>query len=945
MFNQFNIKKMKKLFLSLLFIAAMAVTSFAQMAIPPCPVDTNVRVGKLDNGLTYFIRHNEKPAQRANFYIAQKVGSVLEEENQRGLAHFLEHMAFNGLEHFPKKAMLDYMERNGVKFGTNVNAWTSFEQTVYMLNNVPTTNPGLVDTCLLVLHDWSSFISLEDDEIENERGVILEEMRQGLDAQSRIYNKILPEIYPNSPYGVPMPIIGTEEVVANFDHQFLRDYYHKWYRPDLQGIIIIGDVDVNQIENRLKEMFADIPAPENPAERVYFPVADNDETIVSIATDVEETTYSISVLYKHDYVPFAFRGNIQYWIKGYIDDLIASMFNNRLEELTQKANPPFVYGAGYYTTFLISSTKDAWTTTAIAMDKDGIEKALNALVAENKRMQQFGFTASELERAKADLMKNIENQYNERDKQETGRLFYPILSHFLTNEPLMGIENDYTLLSQIMPTISVDMINQYAAESLITKNNIVIMLTAPEKEGEVLPTNAELLAMFENANKQEVAAYAETVSNEPLIAKMPAKGAIVNKQHDDVFDATVLTLNNGAKVIYKPTTFKDDEVLMSAYSFGGYSVMNQKDPRTLQLINDLATLGGVGNFSAIDLPKVLAGKKASVNPYISNVMEGMNGNCSARDLETMMQLTYLYFTSPRSDNEAFQSYITRTKAVVANAESDPMTAFRDSLVYALYGDNPLVTRMKVEDYDKVNYKKAMKLYADRFKDANNFVFTFVGNIDPETFEPLVEQYIGSLKSKKNKETWTDKCAVMTEKSVNCHYTKAMENPKVTCYMVYNGDMQNTGKNQMTIQALRDIMNIVYTEKIREDEGGTYGVGVQSNLNLRPKETFMFLIGFETNKDMYEKLMGIAKAELQSVADNGPRPEDLKKVKEFLIKKHSEDMENNRYWMNCIQTNERDGYNPMQDYTDIINGITSDDIANMAKAVLNGYLKEVVQIPE
>ena len=922
---------------------ALSATMFAQQA-RPVPFDKDVRRGKLENGLTYYIRHNEKPAQRANFYIAQKVGSILEEENQRGLAHFLEHMAFNGLEHFPKKTMLDYMERNGVKFGTNVNAWTSFEQTVYMLNNVPTTNPGLIDSCMLVLHDWSSFISLEDDEIESERGVILEEMRQGLDAQMRIYGKILPEIYPNSPYGAPMPIIGTEEIVAHFDHQFLRDYYNKWYRPDLQGIIIIGDIDVNKIESRLKEMFADTPAPVNPAERVYFPVADNAEPIVSVASDVEETTYNIMVSYKHDIVPFEERGDVQYWIKGYIDELVSTMYNNRLRELTQKANPPFIYGYGYYGTFFISDTKDAWTSYAVAKDKDGIDEALNAIVAESKRMQQYGFTGSEFERAKADLMKRIENQYDERDKQETDRYFRPILSHFLTNEPLMGIENEYTFLSQILPTLPVEAINQYAAE-LIREDNIVITLTGPEKEGEVLPTKEELLAMFNKAKTVEVEPYVETVSNEPLIATLPVKGAIDSKKHDATFDATILTLKNGVKVIYKPTTFKDDEILMSAYSFGGYSVMDQSDPYTLQEINSLATLGGVGNFSAIDLPKVLAGKKVRVNPSINTMTEGISGNCSARDLETMLQLTYLYFTSPRSDEEAFQSYITRTKAMVTNAESDPNTAFRDNLMFAMYDNHPLIKRMKAEDYDKVDYSKALKLYAERFKDANNFVFTFVGNINPETFEPMIEQYIGALNTKKNDETWTANVPVITEKDINSHYTKSMENPMVTCYMIYNGDMEYTAENQMKMQVLSDVMDIVYTEKIREDEGGTYGVGVNGNLSLRPKETFMFLIGFQTNKEMYEKLMGIAVAELQNVSVHGPRPEDLKKVKEFLIKKHSEDLESNRYWMNCIQSQYRDNFNPMANYEQIVNGITSDDVANMAKAVLKGYKKEVVQIPE
>ena len=933
---------MKKLTLTLLAMLALSTMMLAQQAMP-LPFDQNVRRGKLENGLTYYIRHNEKPAQRANFYIAQKVGSILEEDDQQGLAHFLEHMAFNGTKNFPGKELLNYMEHNGVKFGENVNAWTSIEQTVYMLTNVPTTNPGLVDSCILILHDWSSFISLDGEEIDKERGVILEEMRQGQGAQMRMYQKMLPEIYPNSPYGHRLPI-GTEEVVTGFDHEALRAYYHKWYRPDLQGIIIIGDVDVNEVENHLKTIFEDIPAPVNPAERTRFEVADNAEPIVSIATDREETHYNISVYYKHDVVPNEEKGDISYWIKGYIDDLISTMFNNRMEELTQKANPPFIFGYGYYGTFFVSDTKDAWTTMAYAKDKDGIDEALSALVAESKRMQQYGFTESEFERAKADLMRRIESQYDERDKQETNRYFYPILNHFLTNEPLMGIENEYMLLSQILPNLPVEAINMYAQE-MIREDNIVITLTAPEKEDEKLPSKDELLALFNKAKEVEVEAYKETVSNEPLIATLPVKGAIDTKKHDNTFDATILTLKNGVKVIYKPTKFKDDEILMNAFSFGGYSVMDQSDPYTLQEINELATLGGVGNFSAIDLPKVLAGKKASVYPSVSSITEGISGNCSVKDLETMLQLTYLYFNSLRSDEDAFHSYITRTKAMVANMEADPNTAFRDNLIFAMYDNHPLVKRMKAEDYDKVDYAKALKLFADRFKDANNFVFTFVGNIDPETFEPMIEQYIGALKTKNNKETWTTNVPTITDKDVTSHYTKAMENPMVTCYMVYNGDIEYSLENQLKMQVLSDVMDIVYTEKIREDEGGTYGVGVQGNVSLRPKESFMFLIGFQTNKEMYEKLMGIAIAELQNVANQGPRPEDLKKVKEFLVKKHSEDLESNRYWMSCITTQERDGYNPMANYEAIVNGITADDVANMAKAVLKGYKKEVVQIPE
>ena len=934
---------MKKLALTLFAILVSSVTMLAQTGMPT-PVDPNVRIGKLDNGLTYLIRHNEKPAQRANFYIAQKVGSILEEETQRGLAHFLEHMAFNGLEHFPKKAMLDYMERNGVKFGTNVNAWTSFEQTVYMLNNIPTTNPGLIDSCLLVLHDWSSFISLEDDEIENERGVILEEMRQGLDAQMRIYGKILPEIYPNSPYGAPMPIIGTEEVVAHFDHQFLRDYYHKWYRPDLQGIIIIGDIDVDQIENRIKEMFADIPTPVNPAERVHFPVADNEEPIVSIATDVEETSYDISIFYKHDITPVEMRNDMAYWVSDIVEDLISQMFNNRTRELTQKPNPPFIYGNGYYGTFMVSDTKDAWSIGATAKDKDGIDEALTAIVAESNRMKEFGFTESEYERAKADMLRQYETQFEERNKQETSRYFYPMLAHFLTNEPMMGIETEYQLAQQIIPNLPLEAVNAYAKE-MVTDNNIVIVLTAPQKEGEVLPNKEELLNLFNKANAEKVEAYKETVSNEPLLAELPKPGKISKSELLKDFDATMLTLNNGVKVIYKTTDFKDDEILMSAYSFGGLSVLDQNDPYTLQEINSLMGIGGVGNFSAIDLPKVLAGKHVRVNANINNYTEGVSGNCSVKDLETMLQLTYLYFNNLRRDDEAFQSYITRNKAVLANVESDPMTAFSDSLVKVLYGNHPLSKRMKAEDYDKIDYAKGLQMAAERFADPNNFVFTFVGNINPETFEPLVSQYLGGMKATKNDETWKDNGRNYPKKDYICHYEKAMENPKATCYMFYNGDMDYTPENLMKMELLKDVLDIVYTEKIREDEGGTYGVGVNGMIQQYPKGTFLMLIGFETNKEMYAKLMGIAKAELERIANEGPREQDLKKVKEYKVKKHAEDMESNRYWMNCIQTQLRDGINLMKGYDDLVNSVTGQDLADMAKTILNGYKKEVVQLPE
>ena len=619
------------------------------------------------------------------------------------------------------------------------------------------------------------------------------------------------------------------------------------------------------------------------------------------------------------------------------------MFNNRMEELTQKPNPPFIYGYGYYGTFLISDTKDAWTTATVAKDKDGIDEALTALVNESNRMKQFGFTDSEYERAKADLLRRYETQYEERNKQETGRYFNPMLAHFLTNEPLMGIETEYALVQQILPALPLEAINAYAHE-MVTDNNIVIVLTGPQKEGEVLPNKAELLELFNKANKMEVEAYQETVSDEPLLSELPKPGKIVKTELINEFDATMLTMKNGVKVIYKATDFKDDEILMVAYSFGGMSVMDESNPCTLQEINSLMTLGGVGNFSAVDLPKVLAGKRVRVNPTIANVTENIDGNCSVKDLETMLQLTYLYFTNMRSDEEAFQSYITRTKAMLANVESDPMTAFSDSLIKVLYNDHPLVKRMKAEDYDKIDYGKAMKMAAQRYADPNNFVFIFVGNI-PENFETLVTQYLGGMKASKNKETWRDNGRSFPKTNHICNYEKAMENPKATCYMFWNGDMEYNATNLMRMELLSDILDIVYTEKIREDEGGTYGVGTSGTIQKYPEGQFLLMIGFETNKEMYAKLMGIAKTELQRIADEGPRPQDLQKVKEYKLKKHAEDLENNRYWLNSIQANFRDGINMVDGYDELVNSVTSDDIANLVKVILKGYHKEVVQLPK
>ena len=935
---------MKKLILSVLFVAAMAITGIAQ---GPCPVDTTIRIGKLDNGMTYYIRHNEKPAQRADFYIAQKVGSVLEEESQRGLAHFLEHMAFNGTTNLPGMMLREYLQSRGIKFGENLNAGTGIDQTVYMVTNVPTNLPGLVDTCLLILHDWSSFIALEDAEIDNERGVILEELRTREDASERIMKEILPVMYPNSPYANRLPG-GLPEVIATFEYETLRDYYHKWYRPDLQGLIIVGDIDVDAIEARIKEMFADIKAPVDPAPRPQFLIEDNAEPIVAIASDPEETSYEVNIFYKTDPLfPDEFKSADNYWLVYWINNnvlsLITRMQFNRLQEITQKANPPFVYGRSYYSDYYIAPTKDAWCSMAMAKDAAGIDEALTALVTENKRMKDYGFTDAELERAKADIMKQVESQYNERNNTENRAYYNECISNFLTNELLIGIEVEYELYQQYMPMINLDMINQVASK-LIHDDNLVITVTAPQKEGETLPTVEDVLNTYNAANSTTVEPYKEEVYDGKLIDKMPKPGKIKKSADYPAFGAKVLTLSNGMKVIYKKTDYKEDEIRFTAKSWGGLSTLPTDDINTVIMLPELITIGGVGNFSATELPKVLAGKKVRVTPNIREYSEGMSGSCSPKDMETMMQLIYLYFTAPRSDEEAFQSYIQRTKARLENAELDPRTTLSDTIRKVLYNDNPFIKRLKPEDLDKVDYAKAMEMYKDRFRDPNNFTFYFVGNINEEAFTRMVEQYLASLKKNKRKENWKDINLSISDKNDVCRYNKEMKTPKVTIYRVINGQMEYNYRNSIYMDALSDIMDIYYTRTIREEEGGTYGVGAFGRLSNIPREDYMFLITFDTNKDMYEKLLDKVQEGLDDIAANGPAQDDMTKVVENLYKKRKELLEENGFWQSAIMTYEEDQINIVDEFEGVVKTITPQTMAEFMKEVLKGWNKVVIQLP-
>lgn len=922
---------------SLLLLLLLGITAAAQQNQPQ-PIDPNVRKGVLENGLTYYVRQNKLPENRADFYIAQKVGSMQEEDNQAGLAHFLEHMAFNGTKNFPGKNMLNYLQDNGIKFGTNINAYTSFDETVYFMTNVPTTQPNLVDSVLLVLYDWSNGILLEEEELDKERGVIREEWRTRGSAQFRLWEKMLPVMFKGSKYANRLPI-GSIDVINNFKPEEIRAYYKKWYRPDLQGIIVVGDFDAEKMEAKVKELFSKIPVPVNPAVREYFPVPDNEETIVSVATDPEATRTQLMVFYKHEPIPDEIKLSQAGLTLNYLNSVAASMINERFQEIVQKPDAPFTSAYAYDGDYFVAKTKGAWTLVGSSAE-DKIREALGALVRETERIKRFGFTPSEYERARTNILKSYENAYNNRDKQKNSSYSQEYVRNFTDSEAIPGIEYEYNMMNAIAPQIPVEAVNQTVAQ-LIGEKNLVISVSGPQKEGLTYPTADELIAVVNSVKAENIQAYKEEVSSEPLITTLPTPGKIVKVEKDETLGASVWTLQNGMKVILKSTDFKDDQILMTATSPGGYSKYAVQDPINAKMMSGIITLGGVGNFSATNLTKALAGKTASARPGLSLTTQDFNGSSSIKDFETLLQLVYLYFTAPRSDDDAFKSYIQRLETQLKNREAEPMVAFGDAVTKSLYGDNPLTRRVKTEDLPKIDYKRIMEMYKQQFSNPGSFNFTFVGNIDEEKVKPLIEQYLASLPGQAERDKFEEvPMNFLTGKSENI-LEREMQNPKASVFMAPTGNMERTPGNLLLMSIFDQILDIVYTEKVREEEGGTYGVYTQGGISRYPKGQTSLQIIYDTDPAKMESLNVIVRNELQSIVENGPRLEDFSKVKEYMLKQYNENLKENSYWLNVLDTKYFYGEDTHTDYLNLLNSITPGNIKDFANKLLSQGNKAVV----
>ena len=909
----------------IIFIGGVA-SGFAQQ-MPPVPTDPNVRVGKLENGLTYYIRHNELPENQADFYIAQKVGSILEEDNQRGLAHFLEHMCFNGTTNYPDNKLREYLETIGVKFGVNLNAYTSVDETVYNISNVPVVRETVVDSCLLILHDWANDLTLDHEEIDKERKVIHEEWRTRTGAMMRMYEKVFPIMYKDNKYAYRLPI-GTMDVVDNFPYQALKDYYEKWYRPDQQGIIVVGDIDVDKVEEKIKKMFSPIEMPENAAERVYFPVPDNDEPIIAIAKDKEQQVPLIYLFHKHDVVPNEQKNSMPYLAMNYMTSMIGNMLNARLDELTQQPQPPFIQAMAEDGNFLVAKTKGAFIGFAVAKE-DGILTSTEALMTEIERARQFGFTASEYARTKADYLRALESAYNEKDKMKNSQYVNEYVRHFIDNEPIPGIENEYAIMNQIVPNIPVEAINQ-VVKQIIGEKNIVLGIFCPEKEGMKYPTEEELKAVVNKVRSAKLEAYVDKVSDEPLMKELPAGGKVA-KTEEGPFGSKVLTLSNGVKVVLKKTDFKADEVRMQAFSAGGNSMFDDKDAVQFKLMNQVVELGGLGNFSAVDLEKVLAGKMASASAYVNSLTEGISGGCSPKDMETMLQLTYLKFTAPRMDMNAFESFINRNKAALANAEADPNTAFSDSISVALYNRHPRAISVKAETLDKIDYNKVMELYMNRFADASDFTFVMVGNIDEATATPLIEKYLGSLSSMKRNEKFRDVTPDIRKGIYENNFTREMETAKSSVLMVASGKCKYNQKNVVMMSMLGQLLNILYTQTVREEAGGTYGVSCNGSISKYPEAEGVFQIYFDTDPQRRPQMVELINKGISDFIAQGPKTEDLNKVKEYMLKTFQQNQKENSYWMGIINTMLWEKVDMNTGYQNTVNSITVNDLKKFAKS--------------
>ena len=922
----------KHLSLVIVFLASLfGVAAHAQ--VTPMPLDPKVRHGVLPNGLTYYLLHNEKPKERANFYIAQKVGSTLETPSQLGLAHFLEHMAFNGSKNYPGHAMLDYLQSKGIRFGADINAYTGFDETVYNINNIPTTDQALMDSVLLVLHDWSCDLLLEDAEIDNERGVIQEEWRSRNDASTRMWTAVLPQIYKEYQY-TRMPI-GTMEVVMNFPYQDLRDYYEKWYRPDQQGIIIVGDFDVDAMEAKVKEIFSPIEMPENAAPREYPVVSGNKEPIFASYEDVELPVQQIMLSIKYDGIPLEMRNSQEYYMTDMMLNMIAMMINNRLSEMSQKPDCPFMSARVNFGQFYVSKTQEALQLSVIP--KTNPEEAFKAALEELVRSCKTGFTDSELSRVRDDIMSMYEKLYNERDKTSNDALASNLIDNFTDYNPYPGVETEWQMVQQVLPMIPVQALNQVVSEVLDTENQVLVVLS-PKKEDTVVPTKESMLDILHEAFDKQYEAYVDEVITEDLVPALPKPGTIVKEESVPEFDATKLVLSNGVTVFVKTTDFKSDEIIFSAVAPLGKKLFEGKEADNLLLLDDAVELSKLGNFDNVKMRKYLAGKNVNVGFQMGNNSCEIGGSTSVKDLTSAMEILYMYFTGVNPDDETFKAQMESAKISFANLDKNPQVVFGKRLQAGWYNDNPYVQRYPTPaQIDNADYARMLEIFHSRVSNAADYTFYFVGNVDVETLKPLLEQYVASLPSNPKSLTpsKTDYNIYTRKGQFSDDFKQEMQSPQVMVFNAYTGnDLDVNLKNEILLNFTSEILDIIFTNTLREEEGGTYSPQAGSQLNPYTKDWTIYYI-FMTGEADKEKLSKRAYDEMLNLFANGASETDFNKVKGAALNQNEISTKTNGYWLNGLKDYQTFNVMDAVESRAALESVTLDELNKFMKGLYDG----------
>jgi len=931
---------MKKLFFVLPLLMSFLACSiaFGQSNIEgkqQIPVDPNIKIGKLSNGMTYYIRKNSKPENRVELRLAVNAGSVLENDDQQGLAHFCEHMCFNGTKNFPKDQLVNTIESMGIRFGADLNAYTSFDETVYMLK-VPTDKPELIDKGMQIIEDWSHNVTLENTEIDKERGVILEERRLGLGADDRMRKKSFPVIFKGSKYANRVPI-GTKEVLESFKYETLKNFYKTWYRPNLMAVVIVGDIDVDQMEQKIKQHFEKITNPANPAKREVFDLPDNNEPLISIETDVEATSSNVMFFYKH---PKLLVKTYEDYRSMLMQELFTGMINDRIDEIMQKPDAPFIYAGTNYGSFL-ARTKDSYMAYA-GTKENQISKGFDVLLTENERVKRFGFTDTEFERQKAKLLNQYETEAKEFDKTESGNLAMEYVYNFLTQDPIPGSQKKFEIAKQYLPDIKITEINDLV-KTWISDKNMVIMVTAPKKDSIIVPTSDELLKIIEQVKTKEMKPYIDNVSNEPLIPNKLVGAEIKNKVQNEELGYTEVTFANGVQAILKPTNFKNNEITISSYSLGGTSLASNDDIVTAMFASNIIDESGISKFNKTELNKKLAGKDIEINPQISELKQGVSGKCAPTDLETTLQLIYLYYTNPRADKESFDAFVSKMKSQLMFISSNPQFAFYKKLTEVVTQNDPRsIVIPTLEQLDKVTLEKATEFYKNRFADASGSKFFFVGNFEIEKIIPLLQIYLGSLPSNGKAEAWKDVSPKFPTGIVEDVVNKGIEE-KGFVGLVWNTNFDWSQKNILVEKMLTRILDIKLRESVRENEGGTYGLQVRDQVDKFPKSEYSLTIIFGCDPKRQDKLVSVIFDEMEKIIKNGPTDEDINKVKETLIRSRETDLKKNNWWSNKLENlyyydEPKKSFN---DYNDNVKAVTKEELKAAAEKYFN--LKSYVKV--